>query len=155
MVSLQGTIRSMSSSVATHARETVQRLCAGVAQAFGATVSATFESLLPGLVNDPRIATLFASVGRRLLGTDNLVTNQLPSMGSEDFADYLPVVPGCMLTLGVKAVGERVTPLHTSTFDIDENALLIGARLFTAALLDWPKDPALASLHHSQILRDL
>jgi hypothetical protein len=28
--------------------------------------------------------------------------------------------------------------LHTSTFDIDENALLIGARLFTAALLDWP-----------------
>ena len=155
MVSLQGTIRSMSSSVATHARETVQRLCAGVAQAFGATVSATFESLLPGLVNDPRIATLFASVGRRLLGTDNLVTNQQPSMGSEDFADYLPVVPGCMLTLGVKAVGGRITPLHTSTFDIDENALLIGARLFTAALLDWPKDPALASLHRSQILRDL
>jgi amidohydrolase len=142
-VSLQGTIRSMSSSVATQACENLQRLCSGVAQAFGATVSATFESLLPGVVNDPRIAALFASVGRRLLGTDNLVTNQQPSMGSEDFADYLPVVPGCMLTLGVKAAGGKITPLHTPTFDIDENALPIGARLFTDALLAWPKDPTL------------
>jgi metal-dependent amidase/aminoacylase/carboxypeptidase family protein len=38
----------------------------------------------------------------------------------------------------VKAVGGKITPLHTPTFDIDENALLIGARLFTATLLDWP-----------------
>jgi amidohydrolase len=146
LVSLQGTIRSMSSPVASHARESLERLCAGVAQAFGATVSATFESLLPGVVNDPRIAALFASVGRRLLGTENLVTNQQPSMGSEDFADYLPVVPGCMLTLGVKAADGKVTPLHTPTFDIDENALPIGARLFAAALLEWPKDPALVGI---------
>jgi amidohydrolase len=142
-VSLQGTVRTMSSAVATQARETLQRLCAGVAQAFGAKISATFESLLPGTVNDPRIAALFASVGRRLLGTDNVATDQQPSMGSEDFADYLPVVPGCMLTLGVKKVGAKITPLHTSTFDIDENALLIGASLFTSALLEWPKDPGL------------
>jgi amidohydrolase len=149
MVSLQGTIRSMTSSVATHARETVQRLCAGVAQAFGATVSATFDSLLPGLVNDPRIAALLGSVGRRLLGTDNVVTDRKPSMGSEDFADYLPVVPGCMFTLGVRAVDGKITPLHTSTFDIDESALLVGARILAASLLEWPKDPALASLHRN------
>ena len=146
MVSLQGTIRSMSSPVANHARETLQRLCAGVAQAFGATVSATFEGLLPGVVNDPRIADLIASVGRRLLGTDNLVTNQPPSMGGEDFADYLPLVPGCMLTLGVKSAGGKTTPLHTPTFDIDENALLIGARLFAGILLEWPGNPALAQV---------
>ena len=65
-------------------------------------------------------------------------------MGSEDFADYLPVVPGCMLTLGVKAAGRETTPLHTSTFDIDETALLIGARLFAGVLLEWARDPALA-----------
>ena len=142
IVSLEGTIRSMSSSVAISARETVERLCAGVAQSFGATVSPTFESLLPGMVNDSRIAALFASVARRLLGPDNVVTGQPPSMGSEDFADYLPVVPGCMLTLGVKAAGREVTPLHTSTFDIDEKALLIGARLLATTLLEWPKDSA-------------
>jgi amidohydrolase len=141
MVSLQGTIRTLSSSVAIRARETVERLCAGVAQAFGATVSPGFESLLPGMVNDSGIAALFASVARRLLGADNVVTDQPPSMGGEDFADYLPVVPGCMLTLGVKAASRELTPLHTSTFDIDEKALLIGARLLTTTLLEWPKNP--------------
>jgi metal-dependent amidase/aminoacylase/carboxypeptidase family protein len=47
-----------------------------------------------------------------------------------------------MLTLGVKAAGREVTPLHTSTFDIDEKALLIGARLLATTLLEWPKDSA-------------
>jgi amidohydrolase len=149
-VSLRGTIRSMSSSVATRARETVERLCTGVGQAFGATVSPTFESLLPGMVNDSRIAALVASVARRLLGPDNIMTDQPPSMGSEDFADYLPVVPGCMLTLGVNTAGREPTPLHTSTFDIDEHALLIGARLLATTLLEWPKNPPLARKNHAE-----
>ena len=60
-------------------------------------------------------------------------------MGAEDFADYLPVVPGCMIGLGAKGPDRKITPLHTATFDIDETALLIGARLFAAVLLEWPK----------------
>ena len=60
-------------------------------------------------------------------------------MGAEDFADYLSVVPGCMIRLGVGRRGKTVTPLHTSTFDIDEDALLIGARLLTKVLLHWSR----------------
>jgi metal-dependent amidase/aminoacylase/carboxypeptidase family protein len=67
--------------------------------------------------------------------------NEPPSMGAEDFADYLPIVPGCMIGLGTKGADHKVTPLHTATFDIDETALLIGARLFTSVLLAWPKNP--------------
>ena len=63
-------------------------------------------------------------------------------MGAEDFADYLPVVPGCMIALGVKPSSGKVTPLHTAHFDIDERALLIGARLLTRFLLQWPTDKA-------------
>jgi amidohydrolase len=138
--SLKGTIRTMDSAVATHARETVERLCASVAQAFGAKISALFEGLLQGMVNNPEIATLFCDVAGRLFGTANILNNEPPSMGAEDFADYLPVVPGCMVGLGVKGAGREITPLHTATFDIDETALLIGARLLTAVLLEWPKN---------------
>jgi amidohydrolase len=139
--SLKGTIRTTNSAVATHARETVERLCASVAQAFGAKILVLFESMLPGMVNDSHIAALFATVAAQLLGTKNILSNEPPSMGAEDFADYLPVVPGCMVRLGVRGAGRKITPLHTATFDIDENALLIGARLFTAVLLEWPKNP--------------
>jgi amidohydrolase len=139
--SLQGTIRTLNTVVATHARETVERLCAAVAQAFGAKISPQFERMLPGMVNDVRMATLSADVAGRLLGPENVLRNEPPSMGAEDFADYLPVVPGCMIGLGAKAADLRVTPLHTATFDIDEAALAIGARLFGAILLEWPKNP--------------
>ena len=139
--SLQGTIRTLNTAVAVQTRETVERLCASVAQAFGAKISPVFERLLPGMVNDAQIATLAAGVGGQLLGPENILRNELPSMGAEDFADYLPVVPGCMIGLGAKGADRKITPLHTATFDIDETALLIGARLFAAILLDWPKKP--------------
>jgi metal-dependent amidase/aminoacylase/carboxypeptidase family protein len=97
--------------------------------------------LLPGLVNDIQIATLFADTAGQLLGPENILRNERPSMGAEDFADYLPVVPGCMIGLGAKGSGRTVTPLHTATFDIDEAALPIGARLYAAVLLEWAKNP--------------
>ena len=57
-------------------------------------------------------------------------------MGAEDFADY--PVPACMMLLGVKSPRKKITPLHTSTFNLDENALLVGVRLFVQILLAWP-----------------
>ena len=139
--SLQGTIRTLNTAVAVQTRETVERLCASVAQAFGAKISPVFERLLPGMVNDAQIATLAAGVAGQLLGPENILRNEPPSMGAEDFADYLPLVPGCMIGLGAKGADRKITPLHTATFDIDETALLIGARLFAAILLDWPRKP--------------
>jgi amidohydrolase len=142
LVTMKGTIRTLTPAIATHGRRLLERLCSGVSQAFGANISPSFENLLPGLVNDARIAAHFATTARQLLGSDRVRTSDRPSMGAEDFADYLPFVPGCMVALGVKSSGRKVTPLHTSTFDIDERALLIGARLLARALLEWPRDRA-------------
>jgi len=140
LVTMKGTIRALNPAIATHARELLEQLCSGVARAFGTNISSFFDDLLPGLVNDPEIAAHFAATARRMLGSNKVRTGDRPSMGAEDFADYLPLVPGCMVSLGVKSRSRRVTPLHTATFDVDEQALLIGARLLTRVLLDWPRD---------------
>jgi amidohydrolase len=142
LVTMKGTIRTLDPAIAAHGRERLERLCSGVAQAFGAKILPTFDELLPGLVNDPRIAMQCAATARTLLGPDKVTTSDRPSMGAEDFADYLAFVPGCMVALGVKSSGRNVTPLHTSTFDIDERALLIGARLLARVLLEWPREKA-------------
>ena len=135
-VLLQGTIRSFDEKVSNEARETVERVCAGIAQAFRANVTPKFDRLLRGVVNDPAIAAGCTAAAVELLGAANVQTERRPSLGAEDFADYLGSVPGCMMLLGVKSPGRKVTPLHTSTFDIDEKALLIGVRLMTRALLN-------------------
>jgi len=67
-----------------------------------------------------------------------VLTDRKPGLGAEDFADYLTAVPGCMMRLGVRSPRVKITPLHTATFNLDEQALLIGVRLFTQIILEWP-----------------
>jgi amidohydrolase len=138
---LEGTIRALDSASSADTRETLERLCRAVAQAFGARISVEFANLLPGMVNDLGLSSLIAKVATRVLGSKNVLTAEPPSMGAEDFADYLAVVPGCMIGLGVKRARREPTPLHTATFDIDEAALPIGAQLLAFILLECSKHP--------------
>jgi amidohydrolase len=135
-VVLKGTIRSFDQSVSEHARQTIERLCAGTARAFRATISPVFDRLLRGVINDPRVTDICLKAACGLLGKNRVVTDRRPSMGAEDFADY--PVPKCMMSLGVRSPGKKITPLHTSTFNLDERALLLGVQLFARILLEWP-----------------
>jgi len=137
-VLLKGTIRSFDGAVSDHARRTLERLCAGTARAFRAKIVPVFERLLRGVVNDPRVTGICLQAARNLLGPNHVETNRRPTLGAEDFADYLTAVPGCMMLLGVRSARAKITPLHTSTFNLDEQALLTGVRLFTRILLEWP-----------------
>ncbi len=132
---LEGTIRTLDSATASNTREALERLCNATARAFGAKISVTFASLLPGMTNDQGLSSLIGDVAAQMLGPKNVFSAEPPSLGAEDFADYLAVVPGCMIGLGVKRPRQKPRPLHTATFDIDEAALPIGARLFGHLLL--------------------
>ena len=126
-VTMKGTVRALDLMVSRNAREIIKRLCRGTAQTLGGTVRVTFDAQLPGVVNDPAVTAICLDAAHEVAGADNVLVHGRPSMGAEDFADYLTSVPGCMIRLGVRRRGKKITPLHTSTFDIDENALLLGA----------------------------
>ncbi len=136
---LRGTIRTLDPAVSVETRERLIRICQGVALAFGGEIRPTFERQLNGVVNDPRLTAHCTAVAQKLLGPAHVVTEGLPSMGAEDFADYLTQVPGCMMRLGVKFPDKESTPLHTPTFDIDESALALGARLLFSVVSEWPR----------------
>ena len=52
-------------------------------------------------------------------------------MGAEDFSILTSQAPGAMFSLGVKPVGSEMTlQLHSPNFDLDEEALPIGAAIF-------------------------
>ena len=137
-VGLKGTIRALDAAVLQRARELIERFSRASAEAFGGTITVTFDQPLPGVVNDPEITAVCLQAARAVVGEEHVVTAGRPSMGAEDFADYLSAVPGCMVRLGVAREGKKKTLLHTSRFDIDERALLVGVRLLTRVLSHWP-----------------
>ena len=142
LVTLKGTIRALRREVAIEASSTLERLSEATAQAFRADIKVEVKNLLNGMVNDEMTAHAWAEVAGEFLGPENVVSNDPPSLGGEDFADYVAKVPGCMLTLGVAFPDRKVTPLHTSTFELNEAALLIGPKLLARCMLHWSKKRA-------------
>jgi metal-dependent amidase/aminoacylase/carboxypeptidase family protein len=80
---------------------------------------------------------LIETVARALLG-EGCVETVEQSLGGEDFAWYLPHVPGALFRLGVQVPGTLGGgDLHQGTFDVDERAIDVGVRMLAAiALLD-------------------
>jgi len=145
-VAMKGTIRSFDRAVSEQARQTIERLCAGSAHAFRATITAVFDRLLGGVVNDAFVTDICVQSACEVVGENCVATNRQPGLGAEDFADYLTTVPGCMMFIGVRSRRKKITPLHTSTFELDEQALRLGMRLFAQILLaKWP--PRLSPVH--------
>lgn len=69
-----------------------------------------------------------------LLGEASVLSGNV-SMGAEDFAFMAQRAPGAMFGLGVKAPGAEPRYLHTPTFDLDEDALPIGAAILAETAL--------------------
>lgn len=128
-VYLEGTLRSYSDEV----REAIIReveTAFSVSRNYGGDFRLQIERGYPVLENDHVVAGWLRDVGSDLLGSENVGQKQ-KSMGAEDFAYMTRIVKGAMFKLGVKRPGAEPRFLHTSSFDIDENALPIGTAILT------------------------
>ncbi len=63
---------------------------------------------------------LFRRVGSAVLGAERIVELERPTMGSEDFSQYLSLVPGLIFRAGV---GTDRAPLHNGAFDFNDDVL--------------------------------
>jgi metal-dependent amidase/aminoacylase/carboxypeptidase family protein len=63
------------------------------------------------------------------VGKENVVDIDL-TLGSEDFAYYSQVIPASFYRLGTRNESKGITSyVHTPTFDIDEDALMLAPGL--------------------------
>lgn len=129
-VHLKGTFRTMDEEWRTKALEQIKKQAELIAEAHGAKAEVLISRGYPFLENHPETTLKFTEKAIRWLGSDNVDT-QLPiRMGAEDFSFYAQEIPTCFYRIGV-ANKERgiVHGLHTSQFDIDHEALIIGMQL--------------------------
>lgn len=126
---LRGTIRTVHTATAEAIRAKMRAIGDGVAAATGASVSFDFPYTLRSVDNDPEVTDVCREAARAVVGKGRVQWIEHPSMGGEDFANYLDLAPGCMLRLGVGFPDQAPRFLHSPQFDLDETALVPGARI--------------------------
>ncbi len=134
-VLLKGTIRTLSAASAARVDERIRQIAFGLSEASGGTIQVEFHCGTDAVVNDPDVTRTCVRAAGEVVGQANLDEIALPSMGGEDFSGYLKHAPGCLLRLGVAVPDRKPHFLHSPHFDIDENALVIGAKILAHSVI--------------------
>lgn len=128
-VRLEGTFRTMNEAWRAEAHQHLIRIAENVARAFGAHCDCVIKRGYPVLFNNEALTRRSKEWAIQYLGKDKV--EDLPMrMTAEDFAYFSQAMPGCFYRLGTGNVARGITsPIHTDTFDVDEDALETGMGL--------------------------
>jgi amidohydrolase len=133
---LRGTLRTLSPYARERAQEHIRRLGDGLASASTTAISIVFTEGPPALANDAALTRLIAREAGDALGADHVHSIPTPSMGGEDFANYLAHVPGAMFRVGC-AASDPPVPLHSPRFDVAPQALAVAAKILARTAIAW------------------
>lgn len=128
-VKLEGTFRTMDEAWRDKAHELMKKMAESLAEGMGGSCEFEIRKGYPVLFNDEALTARSFAGAKEYMGDSNVV--ELESrMTAEDFAYYSQYMPACFYRLGTGNVSKGITSgIHTSTFDIDEDALEIGMGL--------------------------
>ena len=122
-VELEGTFRAMNEEWRKEAHVKMKKMAESIAESMGGECDFKILNGYPFLVNDEEVTGRAKQSAIDFLGKENVTDLDL-RMTAEDFAYYSQIKPACFYRLEVKNKAESKAPgLHTSTFNIDEEAI--------------------------------
>jgi amidohydrolase len=125
-VKLMGTFRAMNESWRFRAHELITRLTIGLTESMGAKAEINIDVGYPTVDNDEELTLNATALAADYVGNENISETEL-RMGAEDFGYYTKKIPGCFFRLGVGNESKGIVyNVHTSKFNIDENAIETG-----------------------------
>ncbi|MBM3567281.1 MAG: amidohydrolase [Alphaproteobacteria bacterium] len=123
---IRGTCRWFKKEVGRALEAGIRRVADGVAQAFGAKAALRYERRYPATVNTATETAAATRVAREVAGGEQVVTDPVPVMGSEDFAFMLQAKPGSYVWIG-NGMREGGCMLHNPRYDFNDDVLPLGA----------------------------
>ena len=130
-VTMEGTVRTVSRETRALMEEKIRQIACHGAEALGASCEVEYKRGVPAVICDPAVVERIRKAAAEELGSENVVALETPSMGSEDFARYLELVPGAMFRIGTASEDPATRlPLHNGGIRFDERAVLAGAVTF-------------------------
>ena len=135
---MEGTARTTNTDIQKTVKDRMYTLLPSIAQGFGGDCQIEYREGVPPVINDGDIVDVISTAANSILGDDNVVWLDNPSMGSEDFAHYLKFTTGVIFRIGTGTADERSRlGLHNSSIVFGENAIFAGIATFVGTALEY------------------
>lgn len=133
-----GILRTMGGEARERVKGDFRAITAGVAAAMGVAAEIEIFESYPGCRNDPGLTSLLKQSAGKLLGPENILELEAPSLGTDDFGYFSELAPGCYYYIGVGSEEKGFTyPNHNPHFAADPAALPLAAAVEAQAALDF------------------
>ena len=134
---LKGTVRTLDPKLRESMPKLIERVINGVCNSHGVQYTFNYDWGYPPVINDATAVKTLREAAKKTIGIENVINVDSPSMGGEDFSYYLERIPGVYFYLGVGKRNETdIKPWHHPCYQIDEDALLVGAKVLAQTTLD-------------------
>jgi amidohydrolase len=128
-VKIQGTFRTLNEDWRSKAHIQMVKIAKGIVEGMGGELDFEVRKGYPFLKNEEELTARAQKAAIDFLGEENVVDLDI-WMAAEDFSYYTQEIDGCFYRLGTRNEAKGIiSGVHTPTFDIDEDALEIGAGL--------------------------
>lgn len=141
-LTISGSLRWYREDTHIMALRRLQEITEGVAAAYGCTSQIEREEMAPATINHASLVPMARHAAEAVVGPEGVVS-PAPDMGGEDFALFGREAPSLLYWLGTGIAGQPLAPWHSAGFQVDPNALPIGAALLAQTVLtvqqEWTK----------------
>lgn len=128
-VYIEGTFRTLDEKWRAEAHKQIKKMAETIAESMGGSCDFKIVRGYPFLVNEEALTEQVRTFAEEYLGKDNVIDLDI-WMAAEDFAYYSQVADSCFYLLGTGNKEKGITSsLHTPTFNIDEDALVLSTGL--------------------------
>lgn len=129
-VKLEGIARTLDGQTRIFLRNEIGKICNRIEAQSGASIDFFIHESYDSLINDDWVTSIVQNTAESILGKGNVVIEEFPDLGCEDFSYFANLCPSCFFHLGCydETLGPKYD-LHNSQFDIDERCLIIGVDL--------------------------
>ncbi|MBF0266431.1 MAG: amidohydrolase [Gammaproteobacteria bacterium] len=120
---LSGTVRTFSAAIQENIIQQIQQISESICQAYGATCTINYRKCYPATINDEIETQQAIEAIKTVVGEDNLILDNPPSMGSEDFSFLVNECQGSYVHIG----NGQSASLHNDHYNFNDQILTIGA----------------------------
>jgi amidohydrolase len=131
LVEIKGTIRTINKETRALIKNRISDMAKGIGIAYGAMIEIEYIRGYDALINDNDSVKEVIISGAAAIGENNIIEIKDHFMGGEDFSFYLNHTKGAFFGLGCGFKGKDNPGLHTNEFQIDEECLNVGVKIFT------------------------